>query len=75
MVLHDLNLACRYADWVVAMSNGQALAQGRPEDVVTPALVREAFGLDACIVPCPETGTPLMVPLRSHSLAAHRAVS
>ena len=34
-VLHDLNQACRYADFVVAMRDGKIVAQGRPADVVT----------------------------------------
>ncbi|WP_031081495.1 ABC transporter ATP-binding protein [Streptomyces sp. NRRL WC-3549] len=61
-VLHDLNQAARYADHLVAMKAGRIVAEGHPEDVVTAALVREVFGLEAVIVPDPVTGSPLVVP-------------
>ena len=49
VVLHDLNLACRYADHVVAMADGHIVAEGPPAEVVTAALVEKVFGL-ACVV-------------------------
>ncbi|MFJ6135898.1 ABC transporter ATP-binding protein [Kitasatospora sp. NPDC092286] len=61
-VLHDLNQAARYADHLVAMRDGQIVAQGAPGEVVTAELVREVFGLDSVVVPDPVTGTPLVVP-------------
>ncbi|MGW1103424.1 ABC transporter ATP-binding protein [Streptomyces sp. NPDC002540] len=61
-VLHDLNQAARYADHLVAMKAGRIVAEGHPDDIVTADLVREVFGLDAVIVPCPVTGSPLVVP-------------
>ncbi|MFD6135380.1 ABC transporter ATP-binding protein [Isoptericola sp. NPDC060257] len=67
MVLHELNLAARYADHLVVMSAGQVVAEGRPGDVLTAASVRAAFGLRAQVVPDPVSGTPLVVPLgRTH---------
>jgi iron complex transport system ATP-binding protein len=63
MVLHDLNLAARYADHVVAMRAGRIVAQGPPAQVITVELLAEVFGLDALVVPDPATGTPLVVPL------------
>ncbi|MBU5422279.1 ABC transporter ATP-binding protein [Cellulomonas hominis] len=62
-VLHDLNQACRYGTHLVAMRDGAVVAQGAPADVVTPAMVREVFGLDAMVVPDPAVGTPMVVPL------------
>ncbi|WP_369209033.1 ABC transporter ATP-binding protein [Streptomyces sp. PU-14G] len=62
MVLHDLNQATRYADHLVAMKEGRVVARGRPERIVDAALVREVFGLEAVVVPCPVTGDPLVVP-------------
>jgi iron complex transport system ATP-binding protein len=64
MVLHDLNQACRYADHLVAMRGGSVVAAGPPSEVVTPELVREVFGLDCRILPCPVAGTPIVVPER-----------
>ncbi|MEU5839357.1 ABC transporter ATP-binding protein [Streptomyces diacarni] len=62
MVLHDLNQAARYADHLVAMKEGRVVARGRPERIVDAALVREVFGLEAVVVPCPVTGAPLVIP-------------
>lgn len=62
MVLHDLNHACRYADFLIAMRDGQIISQGHPEMVVTEAMVQEVFGIACCIIPDPLTGTPLVVP-------------
>jgi iron complex transport system ATP-binding protein len=63
MVLHDLNLAARYADHVVAMRAGRIVAQGRPAEVFTVDLLAEVFGLAAMVIGDPVTGTPLVVPL------------
>lgn len=63
MVLHDLNLAARYAHHLVALRGGELVAQGTPDQVVTVPIVREVFGLDTMVVPDPATGTPLVVPL------------
>ncbi len=62
MVLHDINQACRYADHVVAMRDGSIHAAGAPEDVVDGDLVQEVFGLPACVIADPVTGTPLCLP-------------
>ncbi|RMI13414.1 ABC transporter ATP-binding protein [Cellulomonas triticagri] len=61
-VLHDLNHAARYASHLVAMADGRVVAQGEPDQVVTPALVRDVFGLESTVVPDPVTGGPLVVP-------------
>lgn len=63
MVLHDLNLACRYAHHIVAMKAGTVVAQGTPQDVITAEVVDDVFGLPCRVVPDPVTGTPLVVPL------------
>ena len=62
MVLHDLNLACRYADNIVAVRKGKVYDHGAPEKVITRELVRHVFGLESRIVPCPLFGTPTCVP-------------
>ena len=61
-VLHDLNHACRYATHLVAMRDGQIVAQGDPRQIVTAALVKEVFGLTCRVIDDPETGTPLVIP-------------
>jgi iron complex transport system ATP-binding protein len=69
MVLHDLTLAARYADHLVAVRDGRVHAAGPPAEVVTERLVHEVLGLECRVVPDPVTGTPLVVPLGRH----HRA--
>lgn len=63
LVLHDLNLAFRYATRVVLMKAGRIVAQGPPAEVVTEAVIREVFDLDSLVIPDPHTGTPLVVPV------------
>ena len=62
MVLHDLNLALRYSDNLVVMRDGSLKAVGKPQDVISPELLRQVFDLDAVVVECPVTGGPLIVP-------------
>lgn len=69
-VLHDLNMACRYANHLIAMRDGTIVAEGPPVDVITRELVRVVFELDAHIIPDPYTGTPLVLPVPA---AAHPA--
>ena len=66
MVLHELNLAARYADHLVVMSAGRIVALGDPASVLTEDAVRDAFGLEARVVPDPVSGTPLVVPVGRH---------
>jgi iron complex transport system ATP-binding protein len=69
MVLHDLNLAARYADTLVLMAHGEVLASGTPAEVITAENMKEAFGLDARIIADPVAGSPMVVPIgRFHGL-------
>ncbi|MCB4208510.1 ABC transporter ATP-binding protein [Arthrobacter sp. UM1] len=62
MVLHDLNLAARFADHLIAMRDGRIVGQGAPGEVLTAESVREIFGLESTVIECPESGKPLVVP-------------
>jgi iron complex transport system ATP-binding protein len=62
MVLHDLNLAARYADELVVVVDGRVYAAGAPAEVITEPVLAAAFGLSARVIPDPETGSPLVVP-------------
>ncbi|MGV9600089.1 ABC transporter ATP-binding protein [Streptosporangium sandarakinum] len=63
MVLHDLNLAARYADRLVAMRAGRVIAAGTPHEVLTEPLLAEVFDLEAKVIEDPVAGTPLVVPV------------
>lgn len=66
IVLHDLNLAARYADHLIAMKSGAIAAQGAPADILTEDLVRDVFGLESRVIEDPVSGTPMVVPLGRH---------
>lgn len=63
MVLHDLNMACRYSHHLIALRNGAVLAQGRPVEVVTEAMVEQVFALKSRIITDPVSHTPLCLPI------------
>jgi iron complex transport system ATP-binding protein len=65
-VLHDLNLACRYAHHLVAMNAGEIVVEGRPREVVDVAMVERVFALDAQVVDDPVSHTPLIIPIGRH---------
>lgn len=62
MVLHDLNLACRYAHHIVAIQNRTVYAQGTPEETVNEKMVEHVFRLKSKIVSDPLFGTPMCIP-------------
>ncbi|AKO94608.1 ABC transporter ATP-binding protein [Priestia filamentosa] len=62
MVLHDLNLACRYAHHIVAIRDKKVYAQGRPEDIVSCELVKNVFEMSCQVTVDPLFGTPLCIP-------------
>lgn len=62
MVLHDLNLACRYAHNIVAIKDQKIFAQGKPENVINRDLVKHVFGMDCEVTLDPLFGTPLCIP-------------
>ena len=62
VVLHDLQLAARHADRLIAMVDGRIAAQGTPVDVITPDVLRRVFAIAADVIPDPQTGTPLCLP-------------
>lgn len=63
MVLHDISLAARFADHVVAMRGGQVLAQGAPGAVIAADVLQKVFELETRVIADPLHGAPLVVPL------------
>lgn len=66
MVLHDLNLAARYADHLIAVREGRLHAAGAPEEVLTSEVVRDVFGMDSQVVDDPVSGKPIVLPIGRH---------
>lgn len=63
VILHDLNLASFYADRIMVMKKGKAVAWGEPAKVLTAELVQEVFEIRALVRTHPEKGGPLVVAL------------
>lgn len=66
MVLHDLNLAARYADRLVALAGGRLHVCGEPAHVLTEDTVRAVFGMESRIIADPLSGRPHMLPIGRH---------
>ncbi len=62
-VLHDLNAAARFADRIALMRSGRVIGLGRPEQVLTPPLLRDAYGVDVCVLAGPDSH-PVVLPMR-----------
>ncbi len=56
LVIHDLSLAARFADRIIVLHEGRVAADGAPADVLTPALLRDVYGIEAFIGRSPEGG-------------------
>jgi iron complex transport system ATP-binding protein len=67
--LHDLNLAALFCDTVYVIADGRIVVGGPPHSVITPEIVRHAFGADVLIARHPETGTPHLIPRRHARVA------
>jgi iron complex transport system ATP-binding protein len=63
VVTHDLNLAAQFADYVLLLKDGRALAYGPPRDVLTPELLEEVFEIRVLVDAHPLTGAPRITPV------------
>jgi len=61
-VLHDLNLAARYADRIIVLNHGETVVQGPPDEALRPETIREVYGIE-CVVWTHPSGCPWVVPL------------
>lgn len=62
-VLHDLNRAAAFASRIILMAAGAVLADGAPDAILTPPLLQAAFGFRAHVIPHPDHGRPVVVPV------------
>lgn len=59
-VVHDLNLAARFADQIVMMNGGRIIAHGSPKDVLTAQLIRQVFEVEPTFIPSGEAGVHIV---------------
>ncbi|MGP4069614.1 ABC transporter ATP-binding protein [Halobacillus sp. B29] len=59
MVIHDLNHAARFADYIVALKEGRIIKEGTPAEVIKPKVLEEVFQIDAEVVQDPRTNRPV----------------
>lgn len=62
MVLHDINLACRYAHNLVAIKDRKVYAEGSANEIMSEQLMQDVFELPCRIMDDPIFGTPMVVP-------------
>lgn len=59
VVLHDINMAARYCDEIIAMGSGRVVARGLPQDILDGVVLDRIYGLPMGILPHPATGAPI----------------
>jgi iron complex transport system ATP-binding protein len=62
MVLHDINLSARYADYIFAVNKGNLISKGTPSEVITEGLIRQVFDLECTVIKDPVSNSPFIVP-------------
>lgn len=63
VVTHDINLAAEFSDQVLLMKDGRTVAFGRPEEVLTPEILKEVFAVRVLVDAHPVTGVPRITPV------------
>ena len=61
MVLHDLSHALEISDRIIVLKNGCKYGEGRPQDIITPKMMREVYDVDCDIVQIPGRKKPLIM--------------
>lgn len=61
VVLHDINMAARYCDWLVALHSGRLLMQGAPSELMTGSHLQSIYGLPMTVIPHPTQATSIAV--------------
>jgi iron complex transport system ATP-binding protein len=74
VILHDLSLAARFCDRLVVLHEGKKLADGSPWEVLTPSILRTAFGVEGLVEPDPVTGRPHVLLLGSENSSSEDLV-
>ncbi|CDP53928.1 MAG: ABC transporter ATP-binding protein [Devosia nanyangense] len=67
LVLHDLNLAARYADRLVFLKEGKVVKAGDPAELMEEKLIGEVFGIQCRVIEDPVHNRPMCIPMRNTS--------
>ncbi|SAH99097.1 iron ABC transporter ATP-binding protein [Bordetella ansorpii] len=59
VVLHDINMAARFCDEIIALHSGRLIARGTPEALMQPAELRRIYGIDMEVTMQQATGKPV----------------
>ena len=63
MVLHDINLAARFSDHIIALKDGKVLTEGEPMNVITQTSIQNIYELDCNVLTDPHSGMPHVIPI------------
>ena len=61
MVLHDLNLASRFSDYIIAMSSGKIIEYGTPDEVICEDVLKKTFNINADIIKDSTSKKPICI--------------
>ena len=59
MVLHDVNMAAKFSDHLIALHSGEVIASGSPKELMTPETLIKIYGMELALFDHPETGQPI----------------
>ncbi|MBA5851056.1 ABC transporter ATP-binding protein [Clostridium sp. cel8] len=63
-VLHDLNLAAQYSDYLILVNKGSIYSKGAPEEVLTKENIKQVYDINVCMIKNPVTGKPHIIPIK-----------
>ncbi|MGB7391916.1 MAG: Fe3+-hydroxamate ABC transporter ATP-binding protein FhuC, partial [Marinomonas sp.] len=59
MVLHDINMAAKFSDHLIALHSGKVIAQGKPKDIMKVDVLKQIYGMDLALFAHPTSGHPI----------------
>jgi len=59
IVLHDVNMAARFCDEIIALHSGKLITRGVPAEIMTPKELEAIYGIAMGVIPSPDTGHPI----------------
>lgn len=63
VVLHDVNMAARFCDEIVALHSGRLIARGSPDDIMQAEVLRAIYGIPMKVISDPDLGQRMCFPI------------